>query len=199
MRNKSFEIKTIKEAEEGSFHFEGYASTYDNEDRDGDKMLKGCFDTSVKGKSVIPMLFNHDRNSVIGKLEIEADEKGLLAKGFFNLADSLAVNVYELMKMGALNSMSIGFLVKDYDPLDKDRPFGGWAIKEAEVVETSIVTVPSNTQAVVDVVKSFDAKESAAFKEIIKEAMRELQTEEKAKEARRQSILKTLDKGENTK
>ncbi|MTV63932.1 HK97 family phage prohead protease, partial [Streptococcus pneumoniae] len=40
---KIFVVKSVEE-ESADFHFEAYASTYGNTDRDGDVMAKGCFD-----------------------------------------------------------------------------------------------------------------------------------------------------------
>ena len=58
---KTFVIKSVED-ESADFHFEAYASTYDNVDRDGDVMTNGCFDNTLKSKAVVPMCLNHDRN-----------------------------------------------------------------------------------------------------------------------------------------
>lgn len=60
------------------------------------------------------------------------------------------------MKMGALDSFSIGFIVKDYETIDNKSMYSGVKIKEAELLETSIVTVPANPSATVSAVKSLD-------------------------------------------
>lgn len=154
MRVKSFTFEPTTEAND--WHFEGWASTY-TQDREGDTMIKGCFDESVENQNTLPLLFNHSTNTVIGKLELSVKENGLWAKGTFNLNDPRASNTYDLVKMRALTAMSIGFIVKDYEPKEKHRPFGGWNIKKAEVVETSIVTVPANSEALIENVKSMMA------------------------------------------
>ncbi|MBZ4248670.1 HK97 family phage prohead protease, partial [Streptococcus pneumoniae] len=104
---KTFVVKSVEE-ESADFHFEAYASTYGNTDRDGDVMAKGCFDNTLKTKAVVPMCLNHDRNRVIGKHELSVDEKGLRTRSTFNLSDPEAKKTYDLMKMGALDSLSIG-------------------------------------------------------------------------------------------
>lgn len=48
------------------------------------------------------------------------------------------------MKMGALDSLSIGFRIKDME-----RTLEGRLIKEAEVYEVSVATVPANPNAIV--------------------------------------------------
>ena len=151
-RQKQMTIKTVEE--EGVF--EGYLSTYGNTDRDGDIIEKGAFDNYISKKNTVPMCFNHDWNKVVGKMELSSDDKGLKAKGTLNLADPQAQNIYHLMKMGALDSMSIGMMVKEYEPIDAKNPYWQWNIKEAEVWEGSIVTIPANEQATIDKVKSIN-------------------------------------------
>ena len=150
-RQKQMTVKTVEE--EGVF--EGYLSTYGNTDRDGDIVEKGAFDNYISKKNTVPMCFNHDWNKVVGKLELSSDDKGLKAKGTLNLADPQAQNIHHLMKMGALDSMSIGMIVKEYEPIDAKNPWQ-WNIKEAEVWEGSIVTIPANEQATIDKVKSIN-------------------------------------------
>lgn len=183
MKVKSFLIKQIDENEK--FQFAGYGSTFDEKDREGDIIEKGTFDKSLKHKSTLPLLFNHDRNQVIGKLEASEDEKGLFVKGYLNLNDEKAKNVYDLIKMGALDSLSIGFSVKDYLPIEENRPFGPWRIKEAELYEISVVTVPANSAALISNIKSFD---EINLKNLIKKCVREVFSEEEKKK----EILKNL-------
>lgn len=152
---KTFVVKSV-ENESADFHFEAYASTYDNVDRDGDVMAKGCFDNTLKSKDVVPMCLNHDRNCVIGKHELFVDEKGLRTRATFNLSDPVAKKTYDLMKMGALDSLSIGFFIKDYEFVDSKEPYRGLIFKEVEIFEISVVTVPANPQAIVDNIKGFD-------------------------------------------
>ncbi|VKY83370.1 prophage LambdaSa2, protease [Streptococcus pneumoniae] len=152
---KTFVVKSVEE-ESADFHFEAYASTYGNTDRDGDVMAKGCFDNTLKTKAVVPMCLNHDRNRVTGKHELSVDEKGLRTRSTFNLSDPEAKKTYDLMKMGALDSLSIGFFINDYEPVDAKQPYGGWIFKEVEIFEISVVTVPANPQATIDNIKGFD-------------------------------------------
>jgi hypothetical protein len=190
MKVKGINIKVLDDSSE--YQFEGYLSTYGNTDRDGDVMVKGAFDDSLKKKSTVPMLWNHDRNSVIGKLELSSDSVGLAAKGFLNLNDEKARNVLDLLRMSALDSMSVGFIINDYIPVDEKRPYGGWEITKAEVVEGSIVTIPANDKAVIQNVKNLEGKDGEKeLKEIIKSAVREA-FEEKQK---REELIKILENG----
>ena len=153
IKNKQMLIKGVDE-ETGVF--EGYLSTYGNADREGDVIEKGAFDMSLSKKKKVPMCFNHDWNNVIGTMELSSDDKGLKAKGTLNMSDPEVTKIHNLMKMGALDSMSIGMTVKEYEPIDAKNPYWQWNIKEAEVWEGSIVTIPANEQATIDKVKSIN-------------------------------------------
>lgn len=167
IRSKHFKVKALEE--NSDFQFDGYASTYENEDRDGDIIEKGCFSDSLKVKTVYPMCFNHDLSSVIGKVDLREDEKGVFAKGVFNQNDDVAEKYYDLVKMGAIDSMSIHFFVKDYEPVDSTKPYGGWRIKKADIIEVSLVTVPANTQALISSVKSENGFDEKTLRNIIRE------------------------------
>lgn len=183
VRFKDFAI--TKADESAGYHFRGYASTYGNEDRDGDVMIKGCFDESVKNKNHVTMLFNHDRNKALGRMDLILDDKGLIAEGTFLLDDPEAKKIKGLIDMGALDSMSIGFIIQDYEPVDNTRPFGGWKIKSATVVEVSIVTVPANEQALITEVKSMYLD---TMKDSLKNAAKELETEKSLLEEKTQKL-----------
>ncbi len=149
---KEIKIKALEE--EGLLTFEGYLSTYGNVDRDGDVFIKGAFKDSIAKKSTVPLCHNHNRSKVIGMLELSDTDEGVYTKGTLNAKDPFVVNeIYPLLKMGALDSMSVGFLTHEYEPIDVKRPFGGWNIKRAEAVEGSIVTVPANEIALIESVK----------------------------------------------
>jgi len=159
MNNQRMKEFSVKASEDESFSFEGYLSTFGNEDRVGDVIERGAFDDSLKKKTVVPMLLNHERDAIIGKMELSVDAIGLFVKGYLLESVQKAKEVYDLLKFGALDSMSIGMLVKDYEPIDKQNPYGSWIIKSAEVLEGSVVTVPANEQAIVTSVKTMDEME----------------------------------------
>ena len=174
IRVKSFEIKALDKEEtpednSGVFKFKGYLSTYGNTDRDGDIVEKGAFDHSILERKTVPLLFNHDRNQVIGLAELTTDEKGVPATGSITLNTDLGKQVAELVKLGALNSMSVGMAIKDFDPIDNARPFGGARIKQADIYEASVVTIPANAEALIDQVKSLSEDERKELSELRKE------------------------------
>lgn len=145
-------IKSLNEDDTGVF--EGTANKYDLKDRDGDIIRPGAFSKSIANRKTYPLLLNHSWDNVIGKIDVHEEEDGLKAVGTFNLKDPQAVNIYELVKMGALTDMSVGFRLKDYVPIDPKKPYGGFEIKEADLYEVSIVVAPSNVGSTINNIKS---------------------------------------------
>lgn len=153
MNNERVKEFVVKSVDDESYKFEGYLSTFGNADRVGDVIEHGAFDDSLKKKATVPMLYNHKRDQVIGKMELSVNAVGLYVTGYLAENIQKAQEVYELLKFGALDSMSIGMRVNDYEPIDKADPWGAWLIKSADVLEGSVVTIPANEQAVVTSVK----------------------------------------------
>jgi len=64
--------------------------------------------------------------------------------------------VCELVKEGILGAFSVGFRVKDADYLKETE---GLMIKDAELFEVSVVSVPCNQAATFSLAKSFESME----------------------------------------
>lgn len=134
--------------------FEGYASTYGNVDYDNDVISPGAFDKTCRERPIIKLLYQHDWNKVLGIGEIRNDSKGLYIKGQINQDVQLGREVRSLMIQGALDSMSIGFVVPEIEKNLEYQQDGTRLIKECDVRETSIVPFPANPQALIQSVKS---------------------------------------------
>jgi len=144
----------VKASEEDGNVIEGYGSTFGNVDVVNDVVVSGAFTKSLAKQSV-RMLWNHDFNQVIGKWEsVTEDEKGLKVVGRFANTPK-AQEVRELVKMGAVDSFSIGYRVKDFEYDAK----GVRLLKEVDLFEISVVTVPANSQAMVTAVKAAEMSE----------------------------------------
>ena len=134
---------------------EGYASTYGNEDRDGDIIRAGAFASAVdKIKNEgLPFLADHSPSlgNVLGTIvDAVEDDKGLYIKVKF--ADTPDVEpIYQKAKQGHLNRMSVGFMVLDAEPMAK-----GLLIKQADLLEVSLVAIPANPKATVLSVKNLE-------------------------------------------
>jgi HK97 family phage prohead protease len=147
-------IKSIEEGE-AELKISGYAST-DSIDRTSDRVLPTAWTRGgLRNYKLNPiLLFNHDYSRPIGKvIEISTDSRGLKIKGIISKS---AGDVYNLVKEGVLSTFSVGFLVKD---ADYDKSLDGLIVKDAELLEVSVVSVPTNQDATFSLAKSFDNQE----------------------------------------
>ena len=147
-------IKAIEEGD-GELRIAGYAST-DSLDRQSDRILPTAWTRGgLRNYEINPiLLFNHDYNRPIGKVvEMSTDKRGLRIKGVISKS---AGEIYDLVKEGVLSTFSVGFLVKD---ADYDKSADGLIVKDAELLEVSVVSVPANQDATFSLAKSFDSQE----------------------------------------
>ena len=145
-------FKTLGEQDDGSIDIKGSAST-NGLDRAGDIIesdawTKGGLE-NFKNNPII--LFNHDYNKPIGRATgLEVNDKGLDISAKISKA---AGDVKDLIKDGVLGAFSVGFRVKDADYMTET---DGYKIKDAELFEVSVVSVPCNQGATFSLAKSFD-------------------------------------------
>ena len=137
---------------------EGYGSVFDVIDSYDDAIAKGAFSKSIgehKSAGTMPaMLWQHDSSQPIGIwTEMSEDDKGLTLKGKLALDTEKGKEAHALLKMGALNGLSIGFMSKQW-AYDKDTDIR--TLTEIELWECSIVTFPANSKARITGVKSSD-------------------------------------------
>jgi|TARA_R110000744_G_scaffold379320_1_gene497053 HK97 family phage prohead protease len=149
------EISAVDEEDEEYGVFEGYGSIFNNTDLGNDVIVNGAFTKSIKktGAKGVKLLYQHKTDMPIGVYEsIEEDEKGLKVRGRLAMKTQAGRETYELMKMGALDGLSIGFRTspkgQSYDPKTRVRK-----ISEVELMEISVVTFPMNPKAKVQKVK----------------------------------------------
>ena len=139
----------------------GYASTADT-DRVGDVIVPDAWLKSggldnYKNNPIL--LFNHNYSQPIGKAtSLEVDATGLKIEASISKS---AGPTYGLVKDGVLSTFSVGFMIKD---ADYNQATDGYIIRDAELLEVSVVSVPCNQKASFSVAKSFaTAKELAEF------------------------------------
>ena len=87
--------------------FSGYGSIFNNKDLGNDVMMEGAFSKSIasKGARGVKLLYQHKADEPIGVFdEILEDRKGLKVKGRLAMGTQKGKEVYELMKMGAIQS-----------------------------------------------------------------------------------------------
>jgi HK97 family phage prohead protease len=148
------EIKTM-DGDQEKGQFTGYGSVFGNLDLGNDIVMPGAFAKSIaqKGARGVKMLYQHKSDEPIGVYdEITEDKKGLKVKGRLAMGTQRGREVYELMKMGALSGLSIGFRVsnKGFSYEDNGRKR---LLKDVDLMEISAVTFPMNTRATVQSVK----------------------------------------------
>ena len=136
----------------------GTAWPFGTPDRVGDIIEKGAF---ASAKFPLPMLFAHDPSLPVGVWESASeDASGLIVKGRLLIGHvAKADEAYALLKAGAMSGLSIGFSGAKAAP----RPGRGRTITSLNLLEISLVTIPSHPRARLSSVKTFSqtATESA--------------------------------------
>jgi HK97 family phage prohead protease len=137
---------------------EGYGSVFGVRDNYDDVIAPGAFKTSLamhsKRGSMPAMLWQHNQAEPIGVwTEMVEDERGLRVKGRLAMDTVRGREAFSLMKMGALNGLSIGFVSKNWM---YDRETDVRTLTEIDLWELSVVTFPANEAARVTGVKSTD-------------------------------------------
>ena len=148
-------FKTLGEDDDGGLDIKGSAST-DALDRAVDMIessarAKGGLENFINNPVI---LFNHNYDRPIGRAkEIGVTENGLELTARISKS---AGEIKDLIKDGVLGAFSVGFKVKDADYISET---DGYKIKDAELFEVSVVSVPCNQNAVFSLAKSFDSME----------------------------------------
>lgn len=135
---------------------EGYGSVFGVKDNYDDVIAPGAFEASLKAHraagSMPAMLWQHDPSEPIGVwTEMAEDAKGLRIRGQLALDTTRGKEAYALLKMGALNGLSIGFMSKQWT---YDRDTEVRTLTEIDLWEVSLVTFPANQKARVTQVKA---------------------------------------------
>lgn len=164
-----FEVKFADtEVDSKTGEFSGYGAVFGNVDSYGDVIEKGAFKDTLreweeKGKYP-PMLLQHGGAMInaddlvpIGKwTHMEENSRGLKVTGkLFGLDTDRGKMIYESMKEGVLDGLSIGYRVKKSvngtKPTDPVR-----RLTALDLFELSVVTFPANGKARIAAVKSAD-------------------------------------------
>jgi HK97 family phage prohead protease len=133
--------------------FEGYASLFNREDLGGDIVLPGAFRASLarRGPAGIKLLFQHNPSEPIGIWQsLREDARGLLVRGRLMLDVARAREIHTLMRVGAVDGLSIGFRAVK---ARRDRATGVRRLEQVDLWEISVVTFPMLPEARVAAVK----------------------------------------------
>ncbi len=153
-------FKSLGETDDGGVNIKGSAST-NALDRAGDIIqpdawTKGGLE-SYKGNPII--LFNHDYNKPIGRAtDLSVTDNGLDISAKISKA---AGDITQLVKDGVLGAFSVGFRCKDSEYMTET---DGYKIKDAELFEVSVVSVPCNQNATEEKSSSMETDMSEEMK-----------------------------------
>lgn len=160
--NSKFTAKSLpSDNGENVISIEGYASTNDV-DRQGDVVPSGVWQKGLSNYLKNPVILAyHDHAKPIGRMvDHKVDEKGLWIKA--SISDA-AGDIYKLVKNGILTAFSIGFRVMDAEYNSAAEVF---VIKDLELHEISVVSVPANQNTLFSLAKAFNnAAEFELFKQ----------------------------------
>jgi len=160
--------------EDGPLKITGYANTT-TKDRQGDVVpeeawKKGALSNYAKNPIILAF---HDHKRPVGKATgLEVDKGGLKITAEIS---KHATEVYNLIKDGILKAFSIGFLVKDADYDPKTDIF---VIKDLELLEVSVVSVPANQDSLFELAKQFESPEEySEFKKSFCKSVEQTETQ----------------------
>jgi len=180
--------KSVEKDGKGNIFIQGFANTSDK-DRVDDIILPSAFEKTMSEFMENPvLLFQHDWDKIIGKViefkiinDENAERKGLWVKAMISKAKDVE-DVRTKIDEGALKTFSIG-----YNELDADWDKGEAVniVKEIELLEISVVTIPCNPFAKFEPTEGekgddkSDVSMSDDFKTFLCEAMNQLSSDEK--------------------
>ena len=130
-------------------------------------IASGAFAASLKAHKAAgtmpAMLWQHEADEPIGVwTEMTEDAKGLRVKGQLALETTRGKEAHVLLKMGAINGLSIGFMSKQWS-YDRDTEIR--TLTEVDLWEVSMVTFPANEASRVTNVKAADAGQIATLRD----------------------------------
>lgn len=154
-----FVSKAVADDDSDDLIIEGFANTTDK-DRAGDVIVQEAW----KSESALPnylknpiILAYHNHSKPIGKMvDHKVTTKGLHITARISKA---AGEVYDLIKDDVLQAFSVGFRVLE---ADYDSATDIFVIKDLELHEISVVSVPMNQESIFEVAKSFETDEEYA-------------------------------------
>lgn len=146
---KSFDVKELSYNGE-SRTISGYAAIFNNRDKAGDILLKGCFAKSIQDRGPesqandkIIMLWQHHMDEPIGKITVLIeDEKGLYFEAVIDDVER-GNQALKQLESGTLNQFSFGYsYVREKCEYDQERD--AFIVKEVVLYEISVVSIGCN-------------------------------------------------------
>ncbi|MCS3690939.1 HK97 family phage prohead protease [Bradyrhizobium elkanii] len=116
-------------------------------DRTGDVIIQNGIDLTAYRKNPV-VLWGHSADVPIARAtEINVVDGKLQATVQFPAEgeDEDSDWVYNKIKAGIINATSVGFIPKEYEPVDPKSPWSGYRFDKSELLEFSFVSVPANS------------------------------------------------------
>lgn len=123
-------------------------------DRDGDMMLKGCFDKALAEFEAmgLSMPFQHDRTELVGKwtsMKMEGDD--LVGEGEIFTDVGKGADAVKLIQRNVIRGVSLGFRARSWDAMEffdrdegnEERCSYGYDFSDVVIVECSLVDNPA--------------------------------------------------------
>lgn len=156
VRQLNFQSEFKTRDEETEKVIEGYFVVFNQETR----LTKNIYEmvspeavTRSLEKNDIRALFAHKDEKVLGRLknktlELTADEHGLYGRVAINENDREAMDIYERVKRGDIDSCSFGFYVNENgeERIARDDGSHLFILRDIDIQEVSVVTFPAYPQ-----------------------------------------------------
>lgn len=179
--------------------FEFIMST-EAEDRMGDVIVQSGWSLKEFRKNPIA-LFQHNHNMPIGswrEVRVVKDGGGAQLRGKLAMAEKgtskLVDEVRSLLEQRVLRAVSVGFRSTKAELMDDDDPWGGIRFLKQTLLETSVVSVPANQEALL-ATKSCADLQLKDFKDIetqmVRDGMSEVDAILAVKAAKKDPVLAT--------
>jgi uncharacterized protein len=158
--NRAYSVLEIKSVDEDARVIRGVATT-PTPDRMGDIVEP----LGVKFTNPLALLWQHRHDQPVGQVKFDKPTKvGITFEAKLadiaepgTLKDRLD-EAWQSVKTGLVRAVSIGFRPLEYSVMDD----GGYRFLESEVLELSLVTIPANADATINVIRSVDTELRAA-------------------------------------
>jgi len=136
--------------------FTARASSFNRTDQNGDTLLPGTFTETLRNRArPVRMFKDHKPAFPIGKwLALEENDEGLDVEGELTPGNSIAEDVGASMRHGAVDGLSIGYIVPPGGLVARNEATGGRVLRALDLVEISVTTMPADDGAQVLSVKS---------------------------------------------
>ncbi len=190
-----FEVKEFKENNKGERIIKGIATT-PSTDRYGDIVESAGAEFDLP----LPLLLQHDHDKPVGHVTLATPTKNgipfeakILKISEPGILKDRCDEAWHSVDNNLFKGVSIGFIPKEYEPIKG----GGIRFKKWEWIELSLVTIPANTTATIEVIKKFDNASVIETEEKEKEDSDLGVSKSQQKSVNKQTIVKFLDIEEN--